>query len=172
MAKKKSKKSNKKQIKLIVAAALLVLGLASFAMMFLPALRLSDSEDAIYSGMQVAFGAELVNVNFGGSIGSIGSSKLNFSILGVLGYILPLAAGVVVALLGRKNKIVAIVCTIVFVAAAVLVFLLPTYTTITYSIIIIGETTETPDWVLQYGSIISGSLSGVCALGSCYFVLK
>lgn len=75
-----------------IAAALAILAVLTI---FLPAVKVDGSEDAAYTGLQVAFG-------YSESAFGVSTKVLDFSILAFLAYLLPVA-GVVLSLLNRKG---------------------------------------------------------------------
>lgn len=124
----------------------LIIGIAATAMIFLPAIKY-ESIDTVYSGLQATFGVEIVDIG-------IASGQLEFSIWALLGYGLPIIAGIL-GLIFRKG---AFISTVLFAVAAVLLFTLPQYVNATATGF--GGSTEIEiDWVMQYGLIVAGSLS-------------
>lgn len=126
---------------------ILFLGIVASIMVFLPALSYNDS-DSTFTGFEVVFGTEFFN------LGSFGSGQIEFSILGVIAFISPLAASLI-ATYAKKGMLIA---SALFTLAAVLLFTLPAYTTATMRI---GETFTEIDinWSMAYGLIIAGILS-------------
>ncbi len=149
---------------------LLVFALAVIGMAFLPAIVGNDS-DSGYTGWEVSFGKEFFDAS---SIGS--SSSIEFSILAALGFLLPVAACVLVILLINNRQLAGLVCFIAFGASAVLCFILPSITTVSLTLPIIGTTTKTlADMGLNLGigAILAGafaSLGAVTSLG--YAMMK
>lgn len=128
-------------------------------MVFLPALKYADN-DTTYTGIQMITGLTVFDV------GVIADGKIPFSFLALMAFALPVIAGISAL---SKNYIIPVV---LFIAAAVLLFLLPTYTVVNVTSFI-GTTELEIDWVLQTGSIVAGSLSIVGALfGFMGFVTK
>lgn len=131
----------------------LVLAVVASALVFLPALKYADA-DTTYTGMQLITGVSLFN------LGPIASGEVPFSFLALLAFALPAIAGVIYFLSPKF----ALVPVVLLAAAAILVFTLPLYTVINVSAFGGGATEVEVDWVLQYGAIISGSISAIAAL--------
>ena len=144
-----------KQFKSFIAFLPLLLGIIATAMIFLPALKYSET-DTSYTGLQVITGVSVLN------LGILGEGHLPFNILALFAFALPLAAGIV-GLTGKKSFYIS---TDLFVIAAVLLFLLPQYTNISYTVLG-GDTAQLEvEWVMQTGLIVAGSLSIVGAVVS------
>lgn len=127
----------------------LLLGLIASAMIFLPALKYPDV-DTTYTGIQVATGVTIFN------LGPIVDGKIPFNFLALLAFVLPAIAGLVM-FTTPKNALLSI---IFFIAAAVLLFILPTYIVINVTAFGGSGVTDIDiDWVLQIGAIVAGSLS-------------
>lgn len=127
----------------------LLLGLIASAMIFLPALKYPDV-DTTYTGIQVATGVTIFN------LGPIADGKIPFNFLALLAFVLPAIAGLVM-FTTPKNALLSI---IFFIAAAVLLFILPTYIVINVTAFGGSGVTDIDiDWVLQIGAIVAGSLS-------------
>lgn len=144
-----------KQFKSYIPFLPLVLGIIATAMIFLPALKYSEM-DTTYTGLQVVTGVSVLN------LGILGEGHLPFNILALLAFTLPLAAGIV----GLTVKKSFYISTVLFVIAAFLLFVLPQYTNISYTVLG-GETAQLEvEWVMQAGLIIAGSLSIIGAVVS------
>lgn len=144
-----------KQFKSFIAFLPLLLGIIATAMIFLPALKYSET-DTSYTGLQVITGVSVLN------LGILGEGHLPFNILALLAFALPLAAGIV-GLTGKKSFYIS---TVLFVIAAVLLFLLPQYTNISYTLLGGDPAQLEVEWVMQTGLIVAGSLSIVGAVVS------
>ena len=130
---------------------ILLLGVLASLMIFFPALAFEGSE-TFYKGTDVSFGTEIAN------LGSIASGQIDFNILAVLAYLLPVSA-CLTALFFKKAYLFS---AILFTGAAVLLFMLPNYTTV--GVTILGSTSQHEvDWSLAYGLIAAASLS-VCGV--------
>ena len=137
--------------------ALFVLGVAIALMALMPILAF---EDVSYTGYEVAFGKELIDVNpF--NLGSIASAHLPFSIAATLAFSLPLVAGVLVLASKRATGI----SLIMFIAALVLLVRLPETAEI-LTIIAGNENTISVDWSIDEGLYIAIALTGLAIVGS------
>lgn len=171
MAKRKSKSLFGKYGKFI----LVLIAVVTVCMGFLPAVKSSNS-DTTYTGFDVMFGKQLGSINV---IVASGESSITFSILAVLGFMLPLVGSIICALLIKDKGIAGFITCICFIASAVLLFLIPSITSIstTASTVITSGTTTTSTfkelgYELGIGSIIGASVSIVGALGSLYSAIK
>lgn len=133
----------------------LLLGVVATAMVFLPALKYPDAETT-YTGIQLITGLTIFDV------GVIADGKLPFNVLALLAFALPVTAGLVSSTKGEAFAIT----LIMFIAAAILLFLLPMYIHINVTTFIGGTSELETNWVLQIGAILAGSLSIVGALVS------
>ncbi len=125
----------------------LFLGVAATLMLFLPALIDIDSE-AVYSGAQSVFGAQIYD------LGPLGTVQIEPSFLGIAAFLLPALAGLI-ALLSKKWTIVS---AALFIGATILLFLLPTYTKTTLTLLGNTSVYETT-WAMGWGLISAGVLS-------------
>ena len=171
MAKRKSKSLFGKNGKFI----LVLVAVVTLCMAFLPAVK-SENSDTTYTGFDVMFGKSLGSVNI---FVANGESSITFSILAVLGFMLPLVGSIISALLIKDKGIAGLITCACFIASAVLLFLIPSITSVstTASTIITSGTTTTSTfkelgYELGIGSIIGASVSIVGALGSLYSVIK
>lgn len=171
MAKRKSKSLFGKYGKFI----LVLVAVVTLCMAFLPAVK-STNGDNTYTGFDVMFGKSLGSVNI---FVANGESSITFSILAVLGFMLPLVGSIISALLIKDKGIAGLITCACFIASAVLLFLIPSITSVstTASTIITSGTTTTSTfkelgYELGIGSIIGASVSIVGALGSLYSVIK
>lgn len=169
MAKRKSKSLFGKYGKFI----LVLVAVVTLCMAFLPAVK-SENSDTTYTGFEVMFGKSLGTVNL---IVVSGNSSITFSILAVLGFMLPLVGSIICALLVKNKGLAGIITCACFVASAVLLFLIPSITSIATSGSFLGSASTTNTFKdlgygLGIGSIIGASVSIVGALGSLYSVIK
>ena len=106
----------KKNLKYFIPGAIaLVLGIVAFCMMFLPAVTYTDKlglTNFSIKGSQLTFGDKLENFDV---------ETLNFNIMMLLGFGLPLIGGVL-ALLFKNGLITKIITTACFVVGAVFLF--------------------------------------------------
>lgn len=126
----------------------LLLGVVASAMVLLPVLKFADS-DTTYTGVKIIGGFEIFD------IGPIADGKVPFCFLALLAFSLPLIGGII-GILSPKGFYVS---TVLFVLAALLLFLLPVYVRVNVTTFIGGTTEWDPDWVLQIGAILAGSFS-------------
>lgn len=161
------KKIFKKHGKIILAAiAVLVV-----VMCFLPAVTqtvewLGEPKTTTYSLFDVAFGKTLSE---GAVPGFSGTSKITFSILNVLIIVLPVVAAVVAFVLkGKVSSIVSLAC---FAVAAILLFMVPSLSSVATEVTIIGNTSEEVktfaelEFSLGIGAII-GAVLAILGAGS------
>lgn len=148
----------------IIVAALAALVVV---MGFLPAVSqtvefLGESKTYSYSLFEVAFGKTLAEGDFGGLLG--GSSKIQFSILNVLAILLPVAAAVVSFVIkGKNGALIAAGCLLV---AAILLFLVPSMSSIASEASILGETSKDVKSFaeLEYGLGAGAILGAILAI--------
>lgn len=115
MAKRKNNSNVKKLCSLVAA----VFGLIAIAMIFLPAINIFDKD---INGIKAVFGYSETT----GTIIKVSKQVLELSIGNLITYIL-VVIGLVISLLtltkiGRKNKVLPLFATVVFIAAGVLFF--------------------------------------------------
>ncbi|MFA5481602.1 MAG: hypothetical protein WC282_04400 [Bacilli bacterium] len=136
-----------------------VLGAAATLMLFLPGL-IDVNAEVTYTGSQVVFGSQLVD------LGVLGTVQIEPSALGIIAFLLPALAGLI-AIFTRKG---AFVSAAMFIAAAIMLFLIPTYTQT--SITLLGNTSvyETT-WSMGGGLIAAAVLSIIGAVVSLYVFL-
>lgn len=122
----------KKKINYLIPGAIaLVLGIAAFCMMFLPAViytadfGLAETSYS-YTGMQITFG---YSETIGSGALSATATILSFNFLGLLAFGLPLIGGIL-ALIFKNGLIGKIVTTACFVVGAVLIFSIVGYATV------------------------------------------
>ncbi|MBU1020906.1 MAG: hypothetical protein KJ847_06785, partial [Firmicutes bacterium] len=110
----------------------------------------------------IAFGTEFAN------LGSFASGQIEWSILAVLAYAIPLLASFIVLYVKKTS----LIPTALFAIAAILLFTMPSYTKTTITIINSVTSLEI-DWVMSYGLIIATILSAFGFLLSLFmFVYK
>lgn len=171
MGKSKKKKSaaSKYAKYLYLAFSVLVVVMA-----FLPFVisKSDNSSDVTYTGFEVAFGKTLNSASVLGF--ASGSAKINMSYLLIVALFIPLV-GSVIALFVKNRKLASLVVCVCFIVSAILVFMTPTITSVTYSGEVLGfgstntETFAYAGYSLAVGSIISGvfgALGGVTALAN------
>lgn len=149
----KKHKSKNKMINFILFS----LGLFAMIAIVLPALQ---KDDKVLTGLEVAFGKELLN--FGG----LATSKLSANMLLIVAYVAALGAGITALL--DQNKIIVL---LLFLAAAALFFIAPTMSKVATDSFI-GSTTTKVDLPRAYGIYISFGLSLVGILLSAYDFVK
>ena len=147
MAKRRKKSSL--PIGTILTAVACLLGIAAVCMMFLDAIE--TAVGTVYTGVQTAFG-------YSETLGPITTKILDVNVLALLAYLLPVA-GILVALVGFKSKLLSLISCAVFVVAGVFAFLMAT----TFPATVIGS-----DWVqveasIKIGAILCGVFSLVAA---------
>ncbi len=126
---------------------IIIIGFVSALMILLSVLVLKDSETS-FTGLEVAFGHEFA------SLGTWASGEIAFNPFVLLAFALPLIAAI--NLLLTKNGY--LVSMILFVASAILIFMIPELTTVTVTIL--GNVNEIDvDWTYGTGLILAGILS-------------
>ncbi|MBU1145785.1 MAG: hypothetical protein KJ971_08060 [Firmicutes bacterium] len=138
----------KKNTESLFSFIITFIGIAVAVMIFFPALSFQNS-DSSFLGYEVVFGTEFFYLD---------SLQIVWSFWGVLAYLLPLIASLVM-LYFKKSSIISL---LLFTVGAVLLFTLPLYTTTTVTILSIVTEIEF-DWILSYGLIIAGILSSMGA---------
>ena len=124
-----------------------IIGILASLMIILPVLVLKDSETS-YTGLQVAFGYEFTN------LGSWASGEIAFNPIVLLAFVLPLA-GSIMLILSKRGYLIS---TIMFAAAAILIFMIPEFTKVTVTVL--GNANEIDvEWTYGLGLIIAASLS-------------
>lgn len=146
MAKRRKKSSL--PIGTLLTGIACIMGIAAVCMMFLDAI---DSALGAFTGVQTAFG-------YSESLGPIKTEILSPNVLAMLAYLLPVA-GIVVALVGIKSKLLSLISCAIFAVAGVFAFLMTT----TFPATVIGS-----DWVqisasLMVGAILCGVFSLIAA---------
>lgn len=151
------RKRRKSNLYLILTLLIVVLGIASFCMIFLNVLKTGDSDSyTYYKGLDCVFGKETTVL--GQKI------TLKFSILGFLGFVLPLVSSVLVLVLAnQRNKLKFLISAILFLVSAILLFIMPEYTKIYYDTFI-GSGSIDGSFSLAIGSILAGSFSSLACL--------
>ncbi len=159
---------------------LLVLSVVVAAMLFLNAVtyKPENGDPTSYAGTLVAFGGKIENASFniGGALS--GTLKVDFSILACIAYLLPVV-GCIVGMLIKNKQIKGFIVAICFLASAILCFMMPQITHISYTTNVFGRESVTVDsfasrgYVLGIGSIIAGAVSALGTLvGITYTVSK
>lgn len=152
----------KKNLKYFIPGAIaLVLGIAAFCMMFLPAVTYTDKlglTNFSIKGSQLTFGDKLENFDV---------ETLNFNIMMLLGFGLPLIGGVL-ALLFKNGLITKIITTACFVVGAVFLFSTTGFTAISMTqdakdLLLLGYNES-----LAVGPIVAGVVSIIGAV-VCFF---
>jgi hypothetical protein len=139
---------------------IIVIGLISTLMIVFPVLVLKDSETS-FTGLEIAFGHQFA------SLGSWASGEIAFNPLVLLAFVLPLIA--LINLLLTKNGY--LLSMILFIASAILIFMIPELTTVTVTIL--GNVNEIEvDWTYGMGLILAGLWSIVASLLSAYRLYK
>jgi len=131
----------------------LLLGVAAMVMVFLPIIQFPDG-DGTFTGVKVITGSTVLD------LGAIVTGKMPFSFLALLAFSLPLAAGIVSVAMPRG-----FVAMILFIAATILIFLLPVYTVINVTGWL-PDSVQEIEWILLPAGIAAGSLSVVGAIVS------
>ncbi len=152
----------KKNLKYFIPGAIaLVLGIVAFCMMFLPAVTYTDKlglTNFSIKGSQLTFGDKLENFDV---------ETLNFNIMMLLGFGLPLIGGVL-ALLFKNGLITKIITTACFVVGAVFLFSTTGFTAISMTqdakdLLLLGYNES-----LAVGPIVAGVVSIIGAV-LCFF---
>ncbi|HIY96356.1 MAG TPA: hypothetical protein H9729_01565 [Candidatus Borkfalkia excrementigallinarum] len=152
----------KKNLKYFIPGAIaLVLGIVAFCMMFLPAVTYTDKlglTNFSIKGSQLTFGDKLENFDV---------ETLNFNIMMLLGFGLPLIGGVL-ALLFKNGLITKIITTACFVVGAVFLFSTTGFTAISMTqdakdLLLLGYNES-----LAVGPIVAGVVSIIGAV-VCFF---
>lgn len=138
----------------------LIIGLVAFAMIFLPALIFKDSDTA-FSGLEISLGKEFTN------LGTWASGEVAFNPIVLLAFSLTLVGGILPLIIPQGY----IVSTIAFIVAAILLFMMPEFTTVTVTIL--GTVNEVDvEWTYGIGLILSGSFSILGALLGVFKLVK
>mgnify|MGYP005802253675 FL=1 len=152
----------KKNLKYFIPGAIaLVLGIVAFCMMFLPAVTYTDKlglTNFSIKGSQLTFGDKLENFDV---------ETLNFNIMMLLGFGLPLIGGVL-ALLFKNGLISKIITTACFVVGAVFLFSTTGFTAISMTqdakdLLLLGYNES-----LAVGPIVAGVVS-IIGAAVCFF---
>lgn len=152
----------KKNLKYFIPGAIaLVLGIVAFCMMFLPAVTYTDKlglTNFSIKGSQLTFGDKLENFDV---------ETLNFNIMMLLGFGLPLIGGVL-ALLFKNGLITKIITTACFVVGAVFLFSTTGFTAISMTqdakdLLLLGYNES-----LAVGPIVAGVVS-IIGAAVCFF---
>jgi len=147
--------------KSLVGIIVFVIGLAATLMLFLPALIDVDAEVA-YTGSQVVFGSQIAD------LGILGTVQIEPSVMGIIAFLLPALAGLL-AIFTKKGTIISVG---LFIAATVMLFLIPSNTSTTLTLLGSTNAYETT-WSMGGGLIAAAILSIVGVLASLYqFVIS
>lgn len=136
---------NKKTIKLLFICCEVVLAVAAFCMLFLPAVGIKDS-DTTYSGM---------NVTFGYSVKVLLEVKVfEFSFMNLLTYILVLAAIVLIILkfVFKKRMLFNLLIALILVVAGIFFFLTKQFTLLNESAVNVTNFASAVSQLLGGGS--------------------
>lgn len=149
LAMAKRRKKSSLPIGTLLTGIACIMGIAAVCMMFLDAIE--TALGTVYTGVQTAFG-------YTESLGPIKTEILSPNVLAMLAYLLPVA-GIVVALVGIKSKLLSLISCAIFAVAGVFAFLMTT----TFPATVIGS-----DWVqieasLAIGAILCGVFSLIAA---------
>lgn len=132
------------------------IGIIATLMILFPALGLEDASTT-YTGVQISLGHEFA------SLGSLASGQIEFSILNLVAFALPLVAALMLMFTKRGYLLSAII----FGIATVMLFLVPEFTKVTVTVLdTVNEVTV--DWTYGVGLIIAGILSAVGVLTSLF----
>lgn len=135
-------------------------GVLVLVMAFVNAVVL-DSEyiESAYTGFQVAFGKKLDDN---------GIAKIDFSILAVLAYLLPVIVAAVSCFVIKNRQLGGLITAVVFLLAAILLFIMPSITSVTAEVF--GKATTTSlkdsDYVLAIGAILGGVFASLGCLSA------
>ena len=158
------KNMNKKTKKLLFVCCEVLLALAAFIMLFLPALGLKDT-DTTYSGMQITFG-------YSAKVGALSVRYFEFSFMNFLTYIFAVAALVlaVLKLFIKDSKLITILVASLLVAAGIFFFLALPFTIVNDNIkTVIGAFggNVKDAFTLAIGSILGGVFSILGGVVAC-----
>ncbi|MDO9629824.1 MAG: hypothetical protein Q7I99_07965 [Acholeplasmataceae bacterium] len=124
-----------------------VLGFLATLMVVLPALIVKDS-DISYTGLQIAFGHEFA------SFGPWASGEIKFNFIVLIAYLLPLVGSLLI-MFTKKGYLSS---TVLFLVAAILLFLTPQFTVVTVTVLG-NQNTIDVDWTYGIGLILAASFS-------------
>jgi len=137
---------NKQQVKTLKYLGLII-GVAATCMLFLPVLVFNNS-DTSFTGLEVAFGHQFA------SLGPWASGNILFSPVVIIAFFLPLVAGLLTIL--AKNR--QVISGMLYLLAALLIFMTPMFTTVTMTIL--DNVTEVDvEWTYGIGLIVAAILS-------------
>lgn len=171
-----------KQLSKLLAFLGAILALVAVIMIFLPQIvSANENSDTAYNGIKLAFGATRTSADLGGIVG--GSSKITFSFMNLLAYILVLVGLVitVLQLVGMcKGKLATLIAAIALIAGGVLFFFVLNFSSIATTTEVLGHSKTTTAtfasynsenttiWKLGYGALVGGITAiagGVLTLG-------
>lgn len=181
MAKKKAKKENKLSLYLLFGA--IVSSIIVLVGLFLNNINVVNGDGEVqssFTGLQLAFGAELTNLDLGVIVTSTG--KLTFNFLITLAFILPVIVVLLALFLGKSKMlglVLGLVSTAVFVFALIVIIKSGSIASVNIETTsILGDNSSTKKLVeyigvdymkLAFGAILSvigAGLGAVCSLGS------
>jgi hypothetical protein len=132
----------------------IVIGIVATLMALFPALTY---EGATYTGVQVAYGHEFFN------LGIFGSGQIEFSVLNIVAYLLPIV-GSIFLIYSKKGYLIS---AIIFGAASVMLFFVRDFTIVTFTVGNIANE-FTINWTYGIGLIVAGILSTLGALNGIF----
>ncbi len=135
-----------------------IIGIVASAMILFSALVLKDSETS-FTGLNVAFGHEFAN------LGWLGNGEIKFSFMTLIAYSLPLVASLLI-LSSKRNWMIS---TTLFIASAILMFLIPEFTVVQVTVLGIENQIDVA-WTYGIGLISSAALSAVGAFIGLYAI--
>jgi hypothetical protein len=152
-----------KKFKELIHYVIFLLGVLTALLVLFPALNYNEG---VYTGLQIAFGTEIINVAFF-NLGPIVNARLPFNFIASLAYILPLVAGIL-ALLVKKGNIVVFTF---FLVSIVFFAVLPNQIILRYSLF--NTTTDVNiDWVMSYGTILGIIFTSIATSLEAYRLVK
>ena len=135
-----------------------VIGIGIAVSIFLPSMAFPD-DGTTFSGFELVFGTEFA------SFGNWANGTIHLSLLGILAYLLPIAA------LFSAMKKGYLMSVLLFATSVILLFLMPEYIKTTVSVF--NTTTEIEiDWVRSYGIILAQSLAIIGVIASSVMAVK
>jgi len=142
------KSKSKKKMNFALGILIFILGVAATLMLFLPGLVNGDT-DSVYTGSQVVFGTQIYE-------GALGTTQIEPSVMGIIAYLLPAVAGLLALII--KDKTAAVLSGVMFIAAAVMLFLISTSTVTTVTFLGSTNTYDTT-WTMSGGLISAAVIS-------------
>lgn len=168
MAKRKKLNNNMLFTLGMVASAVIIV-----VMMFLTAvIYKGNNTESSFLGTEIVFGKTVSDLTVNGN-GTKTFIPFNFLLL--LGFFLPIITSVVAAFVGKKGKmIVGLVCAVVFIFSAIMMFVSPQLASMVTEITLADRvktstsTLASLDYTLSFGTVIAGVLGilgAVCSIG-------